>query len=168
MPVGKNGKTYLLKFLLTVAAFVATGFFVYGQYFKSELLPPPPPVPEYMGESEIPDSTFLPSPVQTTIPWEYNEYMSREYAADLSTPSNITLAPVYDPETGMYLVHSRVGDRDIVTPFMMNAEEYNRIITRQEMFDYFQQRNAEIFNSPDKQPFNVLDMNFAILFLNFT
>ena len=162
MPVGEYGKTYLLKFLLTVTIIIATGVIVFAQYRKSELPPPPPPVPEYVGESEIPDSTFLPSPVQTTIPWEYSDYMSREYAADLTNPQNITLAPIYDPETGMYLVHSRIGDRDIITPFMMSSEEYNRIITRQEMFDYFQNRNSEIFTKPERQPFNVLDMNFAI------
>lgn len=162
MPVGKNGKTYLLKFLLTVVALAATGVFVYGQYMKSELQPPAPPVPEYLDETEIPDSTFLPSPVQTTIPWEYSDYMSREYAADLSTPSNITLAPIYDPETGMYFVHSRIGDRDIVTPFMMSSEEYNRIMTRQEMFNFFQERNSEIFTKPEREPFNILDMNFAL------
>ncbi|MCH5241084.1 MAG: cell surface protein SprA [Muribaculaceae bacterium] len=129
---------------------------------KSELQPPAPPVPEYLDETQIPDSTFLPSPVQTTIPWEYSDYMSREYAADLATPENITLAPIYDPETGMYWVHSRVGERDIVTPFMMTNDEYNRLITRQEMFDYFQSRNSEIFTKPDKEAFNILDMNFAL------
>ncbi|MCH5235794.1 MAG: cell surface protein SprA [Muribaculaceae bacterium] len=129
---------------------------------KSELQPPAPPVPEYLDESQIPDSTFLPSPVQTTIPYEYSDYMSREYAADLETPENITLAPIYDPETGMYWVHSRVGDRDIVTPFMMSTDEYNKMITRQEMFEYFQNRNSEIFTKPEKEAFNILDMNFAL------
>ena len=145
-----------------MTAIAVTGFFVYGQYMKSELQPPPPPVPEYLDETEIPDSVFLPLPVQTTIPEEYSEFMRREYAADLSTPSNLTMAPVYDPETGMYVVHSKLGDRDIVTPFMLSSEEYNSMITRQEMFNYFQQRNSEIFERPDKQPFNVLDMNFSL------
>ncbi|MCH5237750.1 MAG: cell surface protein SprA, partial [Muribaculaceae bacterium] len=134
-----------------------------GQYRKSEILPPPPPTPEYLDETEIPDSVFIPSPVQTTLPQEYADYIGREYAADLSTPSNITLEPVYDPETGMYVLHSRLGGKDIITPYMMTAEEYNRIVTRQEMFDYFQEKNSESFtNNNEKAAFNILDMNFAL------
>ena len=141
---------------------VTTGIVMFAQYVKSELPPPPAYVPEYLDRTQIPDSVFLPSPVQTTIPQGYSDLMSREYAMDLTTPSNITLEPVYDPETGMYVMHSRVGGLDIVTPFLMTREEYNNMVTRQEMFGYFQQRNAEIFSTPEKEPFNVLDMNFAL------
>ena len=147
---------------MTVLIIILTGIFVYAQYYKSELPPPPLYVPEYMGDSEIPDSTFLPSPVQTTIPREYSDYMSGEYAADLSTPGNVTMEPVYDPETGMYIMHSKVGGLDIVTPFMMTMDEYNNMVNRQDMFGYFQQRNSEIFEKPEKAPFNILDMNFSL------
>lgn len=160
---GWNSKTNLLiRSIVIVAIFVAAGFFVTGQYRTSELLPPPPPVPEYLDQTEIPDSAFLPSPVQTTLPQEYADYMGREYAADLSNPSNITLEPEYDPETGMYVLHSRLGGRDIITPYMMTAEEYHRLASRNDMFGYFQQRNAEIFEEKDKSAFNIFDMNFAL------
>ncbi|MDE6078054.1 MAG: cell surface protein SprA, partial [Muribaculaceae bacterium] len=46
--------------------------------------------------------------------------------------------------------------------YMMTPEEYNRLMTRREMFSHFQQRNAESFENKDKQPFNILDMNFAL------
>ncbi|MCH5231506.1 MAG: cell surface protein SprA [Muribaculaceae bacterium] len=147
---------------MTMVIIVTTGIVMFAQYVKSELPPPPAYVPEYLDRTQIPDSVFLPSPVQTTIPQGYSDLMSREYAMDLTTPSNITLEPVYDPETGMYVMHSRVGGLDIVTPFLMTREEYNNMVTRQEMFGYFQQRNAEIFSTPEKEPFNVLDMNFAL------
>ena len=141
---------------------VAAGIVVFAQYKKSELPAPPVYIPEYVDQTEIPDSVFLPSPVQTTIPQEYSDYMSGEYAMDLTTPSNITMEPEYDPESGMYIIHSRVGGSDIVTPFMISMEEYNNMMNRQDMFGYFQQRNSEIFEKPEKQPFNVLDMNFAL------
>ena len=148
---------------MIVAIVIAATVISMGQYRKSEILPPPPPTPEYLDETEIPDSVFIPSPVQTTLPQEYADYIGREYAADLSTPSNITLEPVYDPETGMYVLHSRLGGKDIITPYMMTAEEYNRIVTRQEMFDYFQEKNSESFtNNNEKAAFNILDMNFAL------
>ena len=148
--------------MITAVTIVAAGIVMFAQYVRSELPPPPPFVPEYVGDSEIPDSVFLPSPVQTTIPQDYSDLMSREYAADLTSPENVTLEPEYDPETGMYIMHSRVGGVDIVTPFMMTVSDYNNMVNRRDMFGYFQQRNSEIFEKPEKQAFNVLDMNFAI------
>lgn len=162
MPDHRFRNKYLIRFVLTAVATVSAGLFVYGQYINSQLPPPPSAVPEYVGRTEIPDSVILPSPVQTTIPQEYADFMSREYVADLKTPSNITLEPEYDPASGMYIVRSRVGGIDIVTPFMMSKEEYGNMITRKEMFNYFQKRNSENFRSPERRPFNVLDMNFAL------
>lgn len=158
----KIRNTYLLKILILLVVLTPTGLMVFGQFVTGRLASPPPPVPEFIENSEIPDSVILPSPVQTTIPQEYSDFMSREYVADLTSPSNITLSPEYDPESGMYLVHSRVGDTDIITPFMMSKEEYEKMITRKEMFGYFQKRNSEIFTTPERAPFNVLDMNFAL------
>jgi cell surface protein SprA len=144
--------------LLALAATVVS----VGQYKKSELAPPPPPVPEYLDGTAIPDSIIMPSPVQTTLPQEYADYIGREYVADLTTPSNIRTEAIFDPESGMYVIHTRLGDKDIITPYMMTPEEYNNMATRREMFGYFQQKNAEGFENKDKQPFNILDMNFAL------
>lgn len=127
-----------------------------------ELKPPPsnPPV-QYVG-SHIPDSIILPSPVQTTLPREYADYAGREYAADLRDPSNIKTEAVFDPATGLYVIHTRVGEMDVVTPYQMTADQYNSVTVRKDMVDYFQQRNAESFEQKEKQPFNILDMNFAL------
>ncbi|MBD5310117.1 MAG: cell surface protein SprA [Bacteroides sp.] len=132
-----------------------------GQYRKSQLLPPPPP-PQTLPGTEIPDSVILPSPVQTTLPRDYNDLMDREYVADLTTPSNIRSEVTYDPETGLYYFHTRLGDNDIVTPMALNKEEYNRMATRNEMYGYFRQRNAESVTEKQKNPFDILDMNFNI------
>ena len=45
---------------------------------------------------------------------------------------------------------------------MMTPEQYNNMVTVRDMFGYFQQRNAEVFESKDKEAFNILDMNFAL------
>lgn len=129
---------------------------------SGELKPPPsnPPV-QYTG-SHIPDSIILPSPVQTTLPREYADYAGREYAADLRDPSNIKTEAVFDPATGLYVIHTRVGEMDVVTPYQMTADQYNSVAVRKDMVDYFQQRNAESFEQKEKQPFNILDMNFAL------
>ncbi len=152
-----------LKKLLPVPilALVASSLSV-GQYRKSEIQPPPPPVPEYLQGTMIPDSVILPSPVQNTLPQGLEDYVGREYAADLTTPSNIKTEVSYDPSTGMYVLRTYVGDREIITPYMMTAEQYNEMVTRREMFNRFRERNAESFEQKDKEAFNIFDMNFAL------
>ncbi|MBD5371610.1 MAG: cell surface protein SprA [Bacteroides sp.] len=104
----------------------------------------------------------MPSPVSPTLPRGYADYLGREYAADLSTPQNVKTEAVFDPEMGMYMLHTRLGDYDIVTPYMMTPEQYNKMITRREMFGYFHDRNSLVAQEAEKQPFNIFDMNFAL------
>ena len=145
--------------LILLPAFVIS----FAQYRKSELAPPPPaPRTEYLDGTHIPDSIILPSPVSPTLPRGYADYMGQEYAADLSDPQNIKTEAVYDPELGMYVLHTRVGENDIITPYMMTPEQYNQIVNRRGMYDYFRERNSVVSQQAEKQPFNILDMNFAL------
>ncbi|MDE6558594.1 MAG: cell surface protein SprA, partial [Muribaculaceae bacterium] len=153
----------ILGLLLALIVSVAS----LGQYRKSELDPPPPPpagnaAAGYLGNTDIPDSIILPSPVSPTLPRGYADYLGKEYAADLSDPSNITTQAEFDPATGMYVLRTRLGEYDIVTPYMMTPEEYNAAINRRVMFDYFQEKNSYATAESDKQPFDILDMNFAL------
>lgn len=150
------GMMLLASFLVVVLA--------EPQYISTPKLTPPPTNPpvQYVPGTHIPDSIVMPSPVQTTLPQEYADYVGREYAADLRTPSNIKTEAVYDPATGMYVIHTKVGDYDLVTPYQMSAADYNKVVTRQDMAEYFRQRNSETFAEGDKKPFNILDMNFAL------
>ena len=133
------------------------------QYYKSELAPPPPSAPDYPSPAYQPgDSVVLPARVQPTIPESYEDYLPSEYAADLRTPSNIKTEAVYDPEAGVYVLHTTVGGKDIVTPYMMTAEEYNNMVMRKDMFGYFKERNADSYEKKDKEPFNIFDMNFSL------
>lgn len=61
--------------------------------------------------------------VRKTVPEvsDTNPLKSGEYPADLKTPSNITTEAVYDPELGMFVVHTKLGDKDIVTPFFADS-----------------------------------------------
>ena len=155
-----TGKRFRISLCIAVAAMVIA-LFAYPQYMQSELAPPPP-APVYLDNTFIPDSDFMPSPVAKTLPLDYDDYAGREYAADLETPDNIKTEAIYDPSTGMYYLHTKLGDQDIVTPYVMNAQQYNSMITRREMFDYFHNRNSETFENKDKEPFNIFDMNFAL------
>ncbi|MDE6806013.1 MAG: cell surface protein SprA, partial [Muribaculaceae bacterium] len=134
-----------------------------AQYRKSELAPPPPaPEPRYVGGTDIPDSVIMPSPVSPTMPRGYNALLDEEYAADLSDPSNIKTEAIYDPDLGMYVIHTRLGERDLVTPMLMTPDEYNKAENRRAMQAYFQERNAMRTQEAEKEPFNILDMNFAL------
>ena len=132
------------------------------QYRKSELKPPPPAEPE--SPTYIPSDTLeLPGRVQPTVPVTPEDYMDgKEYPADLRNPSNIKTEAVYDPETGMYVLRTMLGDREIVTPYMMTAEEYNNMMMRKDLFGYFSERNRETYEKKDKEPFNIFDMNFSL------
>lgn len=132
------------------------------QYYKSQLQPPPPSDPILSPEIGN-DSLTMHSPVQPTVPVTADDYLrNKEYAADLRDPSNIKTEAVYDPATGMYVLRTRLGDKDIVTPYMMTPDEYNNMMTRHDMFSYFNQRNADSYEKKDKEPFNIFDMNFSL------
>ena len=139
-----------------------SGLIASPQYYKSQLPPPapaavaPPPLPQI-------DSIMLPSPVQQTVPQSYEELMGQEFAADLSTPSNVRTVTEYDPDNGCYIIRTKVGDMDIATPFMLTERQYNDWQMRQSMQRYYQERNREHFTSgKEKKPFDILDMNFAL------
>lgn len=127
-----------------------------GQFTPpASVIPAPPSVPAT-------DSMMMPFPVQQVIPQNYEDLMMDEYAMDLDTPSNIHTVTEYDPETGMYVVRTRVGESDVVTPFFLTPQQYNNWQQRKTMMEYYRQRNAEAVTKQDKEPFNILDMNFAL------
>lgn len=133
----------------------------FSQYTKSTLAPPPPPpVPDTPATGG--DSVELISPVKPTVAIEAEDYRGGEHPLDLRDPSNITTQAIYDPESGMYVLHTRIGEKDIITPFMMTAEDYHDMVNRQEMYDYFRSQNTANFEQKGKEPFNILDMNFAL------
>lgn len=88
--------------------------------------------------------------------------MQQELATDLDLPSNISTTAEFDPQLGCYVIRTRLGESDIVTPFYLTPQQYNSWQTRRQMQDYFRLRNAEALTKPDKEPFNILDMNFAL------
>ena len=119
-----------------------------------------PPVPDT--DVKGGDSLEMIYPVKPTIPLDFQDFKGREYPSDLRDPKNITTEVVYDPSSGMYMLHTRLGEKDIVTPFMMTAEEYHEMVNRNEMYDFFRSQNTYNFEQKGREPFNILDMNFAL------
>ena len=105
---------------------------------------------------------MMPFPVQQTVPQNYEALMADELAYDLTTPSNIKTQAEYDPETGFYVVRTKVGDFDVATPFMLTPAQYNDWQLRRSMQQYYRERNLALVTETEKQPFNIFDMNFAL------
>lgn len=135
-----------------------------AQYVTSTL-PPPPPAPDTRpsAQQQQTPKLDLQFDVKPTIPRNYGDVQGQgEYSADLKTPSNITTQVEFDPETGCYVIHTKLGDNDIVTPYIMSSDEYSNVAFRQSMMEYYRQKNAENAQDKEKDPFNFLDMQFGM------
>ena len=141
----------------------AGGDVLWAQYVNSTL-PPPPPAPDTRHAASQPMPKLdLHFGVRPTIPRNYDDVQgNEEYAADLKDPSNITSEVEFDPETGCYVVHTRLGDYDIVTPYILSPDEFSNADFRRSMMEYYRQKNAESAQQQEKDPFNFLDMQFGM------
>ncbi len=102
----------------------------------------------------LPSYTVKPAQQQT-----YDD-LTQQYPMDLQ-PSNVQTSVEYDPNTGNYIFHTKVGDMDIATPFVMSDSEYKEYTQRSAMSNYFRAKNAEAqSNFEDK--FNLADMKFSL------
>ncbi len=123
---------------------------------------PPPPFPAQAGSLTVAaDSIMMPFRVQQTVPQTYEELMRDQFAADLTTPSNVKTEVEYDPATGFYVIRTKVGDTEITTPLMLSEKQYNDWQLRRQLQEYYQDRNQQLVQNTEKQPFNIFDMNFA-------
>ena len=123
---------------------------------------PPPPFPTQAGPLTVAaDSIMMPFRVQQTVPQTYEELMRDQFAADLTTPSNVKTEVEYDPATGFYVIRTKVGDTEITTPLMLSEKQYNDWQLRRQLQEYYQDRNQQLVQNTEKQPFNIFDMNFA-------
>lgn len=149
--------------LVTVAIVAFMPFLAPGQKYERQIGPPAPAgYPPASPLVEAADSIMLPFGASPTVPQNYEQLMADELGYDLSKPSNIVTSAEYDPETGCYIVRTRVGEFDIATPFMLTPAQYNNWQFRRSMQEYYRQRNLAQVTDKEKEPFNVLDMNFAL------
>ncbi len=151
---------YLFPIIVGIVGCSTYSFFSFAQYKKSEVAPPPP---VFVGKSEEKADSTMPYGVKPTITPGYEELMQpADNAVDLKDPSNITTEAVYDSETNCYIIHSKVGDLDISTPFILSADDYNDMEMRNSMMDYYRKKNSELYENKGKEKFNIFDMKFAL------
>lgn len=157
----QNKSKYNLLIVIGVIVSMMFSFFGFSQQKKSEL---PPPPPFFVGKSAEPkDSSELPYEVKKTITPGYDELLdSKKSPIDLRDPSNIKMETEYDVETGCYVVRTKLGDKEITTPFYLSAADYNNKEIRESMMDYYRKKNSELYEKKDKEKFNIFDMKFAL------
>ncbi len=149
-----------MRLLLLTLGLLCAFVVAQTQYYTPTVTPPPPVTPP-ASEARA-DSVDLPFPIRQTVPRDYDELVADELAYDLATPSNIKTTTEFDPETGYYIMRTMVGDNEITTPFLLNEQQFNDWQLRRSLQDYYRQRNMELAEGKDKEPFNVLDMNFSL------
>lgn len=112
--------------------------------------------------SEQDDSYLLNDPhinryEQTTS----EEVKSTTSTLDISDPSNVHKEVEYDPSSGCYILHTRMGDQDIRTPYLMSSEEFRQYAEREQLRLYWQ--SAIAAGSQDSlKKFDIFDMKFNI------
>ena len=99
-------------------------------------------------------------PITQTVPETYEE-TTRKSAADLRDPQNIGTVVEYDPETGNYLMKTKLGEEVIGTPISLNAEEYLKFQQDQSSAAYWREKNKIDF-SKKKDDFSLTDMQFDL------
>ncbi len=68
---------------------------------------------------------------------------------------------VYDPVTGNYIMHTKIGQLDVTTPYMLTPKEYADYQEKQVMHTYWQNKISEADHSNEKK-FDITDMKFDI------
>ena len=68
---------------------------------------------------------------------------------------------VYDPISGGYIIHTKIGDTEVSTPYLLNESEYKDYSERELMHRYWQQKISEVEHNNEKK-FDITDMKFNI------
>ena len=111
--------------------------------------------------TETDSAIWAPTKVKQLGAQNYGELVQPNSSLDLRDPGNITTTVEYQPETGTYVLRTRIGDTDVTTPYMLTQDEYNHYAERQIMHQYWQQKIGEVEHNNEKK-FDITDMKFNI------
>lgn len=137
------------RIMATILCIVACSCFVsYGQIIEDT--------------KELEESPSYP-PLNPIINQSYDDLFSPNSALDLRVPSNIRTVVEFDPTTRLYTVMQKIGEWTVSEPLILTEEEYNRWQMALAMESYWRSlNNNTVDNKNPKNPFNPLDMNFAM------
>ena len=101
-------------------------------------------------------------PISKTVVTEYEDIIQK-HPVDLKHPDNLQSTFEYDPVTDTYVMKTKIGDSEVVTPFSMTREQYLEYSMDQSLQKYFRQKNEEEYLNKDKeQTFSPFDMKFDL------
>ncbi len=98
----------------------------------------------------VPDDSIPKFPVSKTQP-ETKADLEKKNPIDLKTPSNIKTETEYDTERDAYILRTRVGDAEMLTPIKMTREEYFDYNLKRSMNAYFRNKAIEEFENKDQK-----------------
>ena len=116
---------------------------------------------EVESEQLVDSAIMAPLQVRGVGVENYEDLTRPQSSLDLQDPDNVKTSVEYDTRTGYYVVHTRIGDVDISTPYLMTDEEYKSYSERQEMSKYWQQKIGEVEHDNERK-FDITDMKFNI------
>ena len=119
----------------------------------------PEDVADYVTETD--SAIWAPTKVKQLGAQNYGELTMPQSSLDLTDPNNISTTVEYQPESGTYVIRTKIGDTDITTPYMLTQDEYNKYAERQIMHQYWQQKIGEVEHNNEKK-FDITDMKFNI------
>ena len=106
-------------------------------------------------------AVWAPVRVQQLGAETYEELSAPQSSMDLQTPDNVQTEVEYQPSTGYYVIHTKIGDVDIATPYLMTPSEYNAYTEQQQMHRYWQEKIGEVEHNNERK-FDITDMKFNI------
>ena len=83
------------------------------------------PIPEDVADyvTDTDSTIWAPTNVKQLGAQNYGELTSPKSSMDLQDPENVTTTVEYQPETGQYVIRTKIGDLDVATPYMLTQEE---------------------------------------------
>lgn len=81
---------------------------------------------------------------------------------DLRDPENLKTEGEYDDNTGGYFLGTKLGDEYIETPFSMTWQEYQILMMKRSIANYYRVKNTEEFKAKGKEKFDFTDMHFDL------
>lgn len=109
--------------------------------------------------SSLDTAKGLKYPIKSHEVVTYDE-LNNGSAVDLKDPSNIKSEIEYDPATGYYIFHSKVGDMDISTPFVLSEDEYRRHALQESMNQYWAEKAKT--NTDGGNKFSLSDIKIGL------
>ena len=111
--------------------------------------------------TETDSAIWAPTQVKQLGAQNFGDLTLPHSSMDLQDPNNITTTVEYQPETGTYIIRTKIGDTDVTTPYMLTQEEYNHYAERQIMHSYWQKKINEVEHNNETK-FDITDMKFNI------